>query len=544
MKNHTVLGVCFLDDEVIAGVYSEADGKLLAKARHPFSTPSEENQYRRHPRVYLEATEAVLCEALEYSFRDRGLSAEQVSAVGISASSKTVLPVDEWLLPLALKPELSSNNAAFVSLPQESSSRVEENELNMVAREQRPEYLAPSGGGPLPVAYWARVLNALRADPSLFAAARSWVELGDFIPAMLAGITNAEALPRSLSLASQSSLYNEHWGGYPEAGFLSLLDPQLAELRNALPEKPLPPGSRAGGLCEPWAERTGLPAGIPVTVGLDAGHAAALGVGIEPGRMVSIFDGGLRDLLLIPGSLEISSLPGVYHIASEALLPEYQHLEASAPGFDNRPSWIEHPTRAADGERTLPEGDGSILPGSSGLLAIPYATPHTTPPPEAIFGLRKETSQGELYRALLEGSAYAGREILERLEESGERVAETAIVRAHSVDERLLPRILADVLNRPIRTAQEEFGSCASRGAAATALFASGNAGSLQEAGLLLRSPEGEFSLPEPERVQLYDRIYEAYSAAKAALGEGGGEYTLGESLLMLEEIRNEVRGV
>ena len=113
----------------------------------------------------------------------------------------------------------------------------------------------------------SKIWHCLKVAPEVFNAAHSWVELADYVPSVLAGVTDSEQIVRGVCCAGHKALYSDEWGGLPDKGFLAILDPKLAALRDRLYERAHDASASAGKLCAVWAKKLGLPVGIPIAIG-------------------------------------------------------------------------------------------------------------------------------------------------------------------------------------------------------------------------------------------------------------------------------------
>src|SRR5262249_46039904 len=148
-------------------------------------------------------------------------------------------------------------------------------EITALARKIRPQYLAKCGGTYSSEWFFSKILQCLRTAPEVFAAAHSWIELSDFVPAALTGTLAPDKFTAGVCAAGHKAMWNAGWGGYPDAEFLSQLDPKLGALRERLPGNVRAVDTAAGSLTDEWAKKTGLTAGIPVAVGAFDAHTGA-----------------------------------------------------------------------------------------------------------------------------------------------------------------------------------------------------------------------------------------------------------------------------
>ena len=253
-----------------------------------FVDPDDPNLARQDPQDYLDGLEASLQAALDDARGHDAFRPEAVVGIGIDTTGSTPIPVDEEGTPLAFDERFADHLAAKAWLWKDHTGHAEAEEITDTAQELRPEYLAKCGGTYSSEWYWSKLLHCRRAAPEVFDAAHTWVEHVDWMPAVLTGTDHPDDLRRSVCAAGHKAMYNEAWGGYPDEDVLAELDEGLAEVRRTLPDETYNASEPAGTLTDEWADRLGLPTGIPVAVGAFDAHLGAVGAGIEPGTLVKI----------------------------------------------------------------------------------------------------------------------------------------------------------------------------------------------------------------------------------------------------------------
>ena len=184
------------------------------------------------------------------------------------------------------------------------------------------------------------MLHCARTSPAVFAAAHTWVEIADWIPAMLTGTEAPGAISVGVCAAGQKAMYSDTWGGYPDEEFLGALDPRLAQLRARLAPRAYTVDRVAGTLTAEWARRTGLPAGIPVAVGAFDAHLGAIGAGVAPGTLVKIIGTSTCDITVAPNDRALPDIPGLCGIVDGSVLPKYFGLEAGQSAVGDIFNWF------------------------------------------------------------------------------------------------------------------------------------------------------------------------------------------------------------
>jgi len=299
-----VIGVDFGSDSVRALVVDARTGEELADdvaaykrwGQGLYCDPAA-NQFRQHPLDYLEGLEECITGALAQLGPDAGA---YVVGIGIDTTGSTPGPVDKNGTPLALLDEFKDNPNAMFVLWKDHTAVAEADEINRLAKSWGgPDYTKYEGGIYSSEWFWAKILHILREDPAVRAAAYSWVEICDWLPAVLTGTEDPISMKRSRCAAGHKAMWHVEWGGLPSEEFLVQLDPLLAGLRERLYQETYTSDQRAGDLTSEWAAKLGLPAGIPVAVGAFDAHMGAVGGGITANTLVKIMGTSTYDVMVV-----------------------------------------------------------------------------------------------------------------------------------------------------------------------------------------------------------------------------------------------------
>jgi L-ribulokinase len=321
--------------EVAAAVWTYAHGTAgVILARDP-------NLARQHPADYVAGAEITIRQALAAAKKSaKGFSADQVIGIGVDTTGSTPLPVDANGQPLAFNQKFSKNPAAMAWLWKDHTGVNEAAEITVLAKKIRPQYLAKCGGIYSSEWFWSKILKCLRAEPAVFKAAHSWIELSDFVPAELTGTLAPDKFIAGVCAAGHKAMWNAKWGGFPDKQFLSKLDPKLGELRSRLPARVQSIDRAVGVLTESWAKKTGLKAGIPVAVGAFDAHLGAVGSGVAPGTLVKIIGTSTCDIAIAPNNQKLADVPGLCGIVDGSVLPGYFGLEAGQSAVGDIFNWF------------------------------------------------------------------------------------------------------------------------------------------------------------------------------------------------------------
>ncbi|MBN2191420.1 MAG: ribulokinase [Polyangiaceae bacterium] len=491
--------------------------------------PRDANLARQHPGDYsvtlVESVRAALAAARA---ADPGFEPAQVIGIGIDATGSSPIPVDAENMPLALQPEFAENPNAQCWLWKDHTAHEEAATITRLAREHRPGLVARCGNTYSSEWFWSKIWHCLRVDPGVFVAAHSWVELADYLPALLAGVSDPAAIVRGVCAAGHKALYADDWGGLPDQEFLALLDPRLAELRDRLFSQAYDASTCAGGLSPAFAEKLGLPAGIPITVGELDVHYGAIGSGIEEGVLVKVIGTSTCDCAVVRADRAMADIPGICGIVPGAILPGYFGIEAGQSAVGDIFRWWVEDVCHGDGSlhADLSAEAAALEPGASGLLALDWNNGNRTVLVDQrltglLVGQTLYTSRAEIYRALIEATAFGARMIIDRIVSHG--VPVRRVVCAGGIAERnpLLLQIYADVLGVEMQVSRSAQ-SCA-LGAAITAAVIAGPArGGHPDHATAQRAMAGvkaESFLPDPDRHAVYDRLFALYGDLHDAFG-------------------------
>jgi L-ribulokinase len=533
-------------EEVGTGVFEYPSGQkgILLSAREP-------ELARQSPGDYLLGLQESVRTALAEAGRRPGFRASEVIGIGVDTTGSTALPVDERGEPLAFQPRFAANLDAQVWLWKDHTGHEEAERITRVAEEMRPHYLAKCGGRYSSEWFWSKILHCLRVDPEVFDAAYTWVEHADWIPAVLSGTERPDRLRRSICAAGHKAMFNVAWGGYPDEEFLAALDERLVRIRRTLPDRAYNVSEPAGGLTAEWAERLGVPAGIPVAVGAFDAHLGAVGSGIRPGTLVKIIGTSTCDLMIAPMGEPLADIPGLCGIVPESVLPGHYGLEAGQSAVGDVFNWFVEEVRPGGmGHAELTEGAERLRPGESGLLALDWQNGNRTVLVDQrltglILGLTLHTTPPEIYRALVEATAFGARVIMERYEEYGVPVEQIVNCGGISAKNALVMQIYADVMGRPVQISRSAL-TCALGAAISAAVVAGAEAGGydgFDDAVTAMTGVQERVFEPIPENRATYDRLFALYRRLHDAFGVAGATDDLSDVMKTLLQIRDESRG-
>jgi len=515
---------------------------------------ADPNLARQHPADYVKGAEVTISRALAAARREvKGFRAEEVIGIGVDTTGSTPLPVDRNGRPLAFERRFAKNPDAMAWLWKDHTSVAEAQEITQRARKTRPHYLAKCGGTYSSEWFFSKLLHCRRKSPEVFKAAHTWVEIADWIPAMLTGRAAPDEITASVCAAGHKAMYSDDWGGYPDKRFLSALDRDLGALRNRLPKKAYAIDTAVGGLCEEWAARTGLVAGIPVAVGAFDAHLGAVGAGIAPGTLVKIIGTSTCDMMVVPGSRGLADIPGLCGIVRGSILPGYFGLEAGQSAVGDIFNWfvnyIQPGGRRAGSHEALSAAAAKLVPGQSGLLALDWNHGNRTILVDQrltglLLGQTLYTTGPEVYRALIEATAFGSLTIINRFEEYGVKVRRVVACGGIAEKNPLVMQIYADVTGREMKVSRSAQ-SCALGAAIAAAVVAGpkrGGYAAFRSAQKAMTAIKTKTYKPNRAAHATYKRIYRLYRQLHDAFGTTSYKGALHNVMKDLLEIRAKAR--
>jgi len=533
------IGLDFGTNSVRCVIVNTAHGEEVASTVYDYPTGEEgiileaadHNLARQHPGDYLTGIEVTIKEALAQAGKsDKDFDANMVIGIGVDTTGSTPMPLDEEGAPLGMQEEFKDNPNAQAWLWKDHTGHAEAAEITELAAKEHPEYLSKCGGTYSSEWFFSKILHCLRVDHKVFDAAYTWVEYCDYIPAVLTGNVEPDKIMRGRCAAGHKAMFNQDWGGLPAKDFLSKLDRKLGGLRDRLYQKTYTVDQAAGNLTEVWASKLGLCYGIPVAVGAFDAHLGAIGAGVGPGKLVKIIGTSTCDVMVADKARGLPDIPGLCGIVDGSVLPDYYGLEAGQSAVGDIFNWfvnyIQPGGKDLDSHKALTIKAAKLKPGQSGLLALDWNNGNRTVLVDQrltglLMGQTLHTKPEEIYRALIEATAYGALTIINRLEEYGVKVDE--VINCGGIAEKnpLVMQIYADVTGREMKISQSDQ-TCALGAAIAGAVVAGKQAGgyddfaAAQDAMCGIRETVYK---PLAKNHEIYIKMYDLYKQLHDAFG-------------------------
>nr|WP_225956383.1 ribulokinase [Amycolatopsis lexingtonensis] len=459
----------------------------------------------------------VLREAVPAALRDAGADAGDVIGIGTDFTACTMVPTTADGTPLCELPGFEGDPHAYVKLWKHHSAQPQADRINELARTRGEKWLPRYGG--LISSEWefAKGLQVFEEAPEVYGAMRHWVEAADWIVWQLTG-----TYVRNACTAGYKGILQD--GQYPSRDFLRELAPGFESFVADKLEHPLGQlGARAGSLSAEAAAWTGLPEGIAVAVGnVDAHVTAPAANAVEPGQMVAIM--GTSTCHVMNGA-DLREVPGMCGVVDGGIVTGLWGYEAGQSGVGDIFGWFtEHFAPAGHDELTRLAAQQEI--GEHGLVALDWHSGNRSVLVDhelsgVIVGQTLATRPEDVYRALLEATAFGTRKIIETFGEAGVPVTEL-IIAGGLVKNALLMQIYADVTNLPLSVIGSEQGPAL--GSAMHAAVAAGAHADIRAAAAAMGSVRRAVYQPVPAHVAAYDELYAEYTTLHDYFGRGGND--------------------
>ena len=508
--------------------------------------PKNHHLARQNPADYLFGLTKSVKGAIAQAKKAGGFDASQVVGIGVDTTGSSPMPVDRTNTPLAFQEKWKGVLGAQCWLWKDHTSHREAAEITALAAKIRPNYIAKCGNIYSSEWFWSKILHCRRSSPAVFKAAYSWVELADWIPSVLAGVSDPKAIKRGVCCAGHKALYADDWGGLPDKEFLAQLDPTLADLRDRLYEKAYDATEAAGKLCAEWARKLGLPANIPIAIGEMDVHYGAIGSGVCEGTLVKVIGTSTCDCGVVSADKNVPDIPGICGIVKGAILPGFYGLEAGQSAVGDIFKWfVEGVLGDEKLHASLTDEAAKLKPGQSGLLALDWNNGNRTILVDQLLtgltvGTTLHTTRAEIYRALIEATAFGARAIIERFKEYGVPIERVVCAGGIAEKNPLLMQIYADVTGCTMLLAGSSQ-ACALGAAISAAVLAGAHPDFATAQRKMTRLKKVSYR-PKPPNQKIYNQLYVLYRQLHDSFGGVNTSSDLSgvmKELLALKEAQN-----
>lgn len=510
----------------------------------PDGTPLKPDWALQDPQDYLDCLRAIIPEAL----RQSAVSADDVIGVGIDFTANTMLPVDANGVPLCFHPAYASIPHAWAMLWKHHAAQDRARRIQEIAEARGERFLKRYGGKVSSEWMFPKLWQILDEAPEVYAAADRFIEAGDWIVLQLTGNEM-----RSASMAGYKAFWHKA-DGYPSDDFFAAIDPRLAHVVDEkLSRKLYPAGTRAGVVTPEAAKWTGLRAGTAVSVASIDAHVSLPPAGlVDPGKLLMILGTSTCHIML--GDVE-REVPGICGVVEDGVVPGLYGYEAGQSCCGDHFKWMidncvpkvycdEADARGMGLHALLTEKAARLRPGESGLVALDWWNGNRSVLVDVdltglMVGMTLATRPEEIYRALIEATAYGTRVIVENFEQHGVAIDGLYACGGIAKKNPLMMQIYADVLGREIRVARSTqtpaLGSAMFGAVAAGRAF--GGYDSIADAAREMGGVDEKSYAPIEENRIVYDALYQEYLRLHDAFGRGGNDV-----MKRLKQIRDRQR--
>jgi L-ribulokinase len=532
-----VIGIDFGTLSGRAVVVAVADGEELGSAVHEYANGVIDDVLpatgeRLPPQWALQDPEdwpEVLRRAVPAALAAAGVAPERVIGIATDFTASTPLPVLADGTPLCRVPELAGRPHAYPKLWKHHAAQAQADRVNAVARERGESWLARYGGFISAEWEFAKALQVLEEDPEVYARTDRWIEAADWIVWQLCGHET-----RNACTAGYKAIHQD--GRYPSEDYLRALDERFANFVSDKVAAPLSPlGGRAGGLTAQAAAWTGLPEGLAVAVGnVDAHVTAPAARAIAPGQMLMIM--GTSTCHVMNADL-LTEVPGMCGVVDGGIVPGLWGYEAGQSGVGDIFAWLVDnavPGRYHDEARErglsvhehLSQLAAAQEVGEHGLVALDWNNGNRSVLVDhelsgLIVGLTLATRAEDIYRALVEATAFGTRTILDTFAAAGVPVTELYAA-GGLVKNAFVMQVYADVTRMPLHVIGSEQGPAL--GSAIHAAVAAGAYPNVFAASAAMGRVMRDAFVPDARRADAYEPLYEAYTRLHDHFGRGGDD--------------------
>lgn len=534
-----LIGLDFGSDSVRAVIVSAQNGKEKGCGtafykqwmEGAFSNPSI-SQFRQHPSDYINA----MAEAVKAAIADSedGIAAKIVG-IGVDTTGSTPAPVDKHGEILALKPEFWENpNAMFILWKDHTSVEMADRINELAHSNDFEDYTRYVGGIYSSEWYWSKAAYIAEQDKEVNQVVHSWVELCDWIPALLTDTTHPSKIKRGICGAGHKALWHESWGGLPSQDFLTSISPTLAGMRDRYSKTVYASDTSVGGLSAEWAKKFGLNEGIVVAIGEFDCHMGAVGAGAGANDLVKVVGTSTCDILMVDEEdIGTQTINGICGQVVGSSVPGLVALEAGQSAFGDIYAWYKRllawplqqwAAQNPDDKQITRDIEENIFPmlssavsyrdNSWGSIALDWHNGRRSPNTNqrltgAMANINLGTDAPEMFHSLVESTAFGAKSICDTFEAQGVKINRVIAIGGISKKSPLVMQTCADALNLDISVVESE--QCCAIGAATLAAVAAGLFKTTEEAQAIMSSPVCQIYRPRKVESEIYQKRYEAY---------------------------------
>jgi L-ribulokinase len=468
----------------------------------------------QHAGDYVACAIEAIQEALKH------VPAADIIGVGVDFTACTILPIKADGTPLQMLPEFKDEPHAWVKLWKHHAAQPEADRVNSLAAQRGEKFLAYYGGQISSEWMLPKAWEIAKQAPQVYAAADLIIDAGDWMVYQLTGV-----MSRNSCAAGYKGLWNAELG-FPSTEFLRALDPAIESLRDKWLQNIVAPGTSVGGISSAFAARSGLIPGTPVSAATIDAHSGVAGMGVYREGAFSVIMGTSSCHMVLSRELKLFN-EGYAGVVKDGILPEFYGYESGQAAVGDIFGWFarEFGPREGDAFRQLSRGASQIKPGESGLIALDWMNGNRSVLMNSnlsgvVLGLTLDTKPHEIYRALIEATAFGSRRIFEAYKDQKIPLNEAVVCGGLTQDPFIL-QTYADVLGVPVKAAAST--QAVALGAAIFGALAAGSSrggfDDAETAVVRMTRPATRTYWPDPKTKSVYDSLYSMYLAAHDFFG-------------------------
>jgi len=494
----------------------------------------------QHPRDYLDT----FAHTVPAVLRASGVAPNEVKGIAIDFTASSPMPTKNDGTPLCFLPELEDEPHAYIKLWKHHAAQRQADQINETARKMGETWLPRYGGKISSEWFFSKLLQILQERPDIYARIDRFIEAADWVIWQLTGVET-----RNTCTAGYKAMVQD--GDFPSRAYFKALDPRFENVVDEMVGRDFAElGSKAGELRPEMAAMMGLPAGTAVAVANVDAHVSAPAVkATEPGVMVLVMGTSCCHIL---SARELGEVDGMCGVVMGGIIPGLYGYEAGQSAVGDIFAWfVDHAAppeyhRAAEASglnlhEYLEREAAKQNPGEHGLIALDWWNGNRSTLVDVdltglLLGMNLATRAPDIYRALIEATAFGTREIIEAFEARGIEVK--GLVAAGGLPEKnaLLRQIYADVTGRVFKLSGSA--QAPALGSAMHAAVAAGIYPDIQAAARKMGKLKDEVVTPIPENQAIYDKLYQEYRALYEHFGRGANDV-----MKRLKAIKHEALG-
>jgi len=542
-KDKFVLGIDYGTESGRVVVIRVRDGKLLSSTVIPYpdgvideklpTGPKLQPDWAlQNPQDYL----TVLEKGVPRALKEAKVKGEDVIGIGTDFTASSPMPTKADGTPLCALPQFRKHPHAWVKLWKHHAAQPEANRINEIGRERNEEFIRIYGGKYSSEWFFSKLLQVLDEAPGVYDAMDKFIEGADWIVWQMTGEEK-----RNTCTAGYKAMWVKG-SGFPSKDFFRALHPRMESvIEEKVGNTFYPLGAKAGGLTAEWAQKTGLKEGTPVSIGNVDAHVAVPACTVTaPGSLVMIMGTSICHMLLGTGKQMVEGMCGT---VEDGIVPGLWGYEAGQSAVGDIFAWFfEHGVpdyihRQARREKkpfaaVLEKRAAALRPGESGVVALDWWNGNRSILVDVdltgvLLGMTLATRAEEIYRALIEATAFGTRTIVEAFDSKGIRVEHLVACGGLPEKNQLLMQIYADVTGRDIKLA-DPLQTCSALGSAMHGAVAAGSAGggydTIAEAARHMARVQKLTYKPRPEAHEIYNQLYDEYHTLHDYFGRGSND--------------------